>query len=72
MSPALTSGVSVHHLADAVLIFAQFLRRHHPTLVIQHDATDLISDMLRGLQHQLEILQRIAVRRYLHKDSDAA
>ncbi len=32
---------------------------------------DLISDMLRGLQHQLEILQRIAVRRYLHKDSDA-
>ncbi len=72
VTPALTSGVSVHHLADAVLIFAQFLRCHHPTLVIQHDATDLISDMLRGLQHQLEILQRIAVRRYLHKDSDAA
>lgn len=65
------SGVSVFHFADAVLILTQFLRRHHPALVVQHYATHFISDMLRRLKHQLKVLQFVAIRRHLHENGHA-
>lgn len=64
------SGVRFQYVADAVLVFAQFLRRHHPTLIVKHYTTHFIGNVLCRLQHQLEVLQCIAVCRYLHKDSD--
>src|SRR6185369_7785600 len=62
------SGVSVFHFADAVLILTQFLRGHHSALVVKHHAAYFVSDMLCRLQHQLKVLQFIAVGRHLHED----
>lgn len=59
------------NFADAVLILAQFLRRHHATLVVEHHTTDFVSDVLSGLQHQLKVLQFVTVRWNLHKDRHA-
>ena len=63
-------GVCFLNFADAVLILTQLLRGHHATLIVEHHTTHFVSDVLSGLQHQLKVLQFVAVGRHLHKDSD--
>lgn len=71
MRRARVSGVGVFYFADTILILAYFLRGDHPALVIQHHATDFIRDVLRRLEHQLKVLQLIAVGWHLHENGHA-
>ena len=63
--PELFSGFN--DLANAGLIGFELLRRHHAALVIQYHATNVIGDALRRLQHQLEVLVRVAIGGHIIK-----
>ena len=50
--------------------YGRFALHQLPSGVFYHHTTNIISDSLSRLQHQLKVLIRIAIRRHHHKEGD--